>query len=228
MSDPRKDILVFPRQCISIPDRFVPEPRMHRIVECIQKNFSWMPRGEAERSEDVMQPIPCALIRNQSSKYLVLRRVRKTRSDLRGRISLIPGGHVDRPVGDEDSSVAESIPSLLLTTLRRELDEELGIRGVSESEIGPVGLVIDHSSVAASRHVAFVYEAVVVEKVRAQASEEFSIESTLNGVRYTAKALSEFHKSFDPWSMILLEDFVASSFAPKTARQIEIPSFFSD
>ncbi len=200
---------------------------MHRIVECIQKNFSWMPREEAERSEDVMQPIPCALIRNHFPEYLVLRRVRETRADLRERISLISGGHVDRPVGDEDSAAARSIPALLLTTLRRELDEELGIRGVSETEIEQVGLVVDLSSVAASRHVAFVYEAVVVEEVRAQAPEEFSLGSKFNGVRYTAQGLSELHKSFDPWSMILFEDFVASSFAPKTARQIEIPGFLS-
>ena len=228
MNKSGQEILVFPRQCISTSDRFVPEPRMHRIVECIQKNFSWVPREEAERSEDVMQPIPCALIRNHSPEYLVLRRVRETRADLRERISLISGGHVDRPVGDEDSAVAGSIPSLLLTTLKRELDEELGVRGVPESGIEPVGLVIDPSSVAASRHVAFVYEAVVVEEVRAQAPEEFSLGSKLNGVRYTAKALSGFHKRFDPWSMILFEDFVAASFAPKTPRQIEIPGFFSD
>ena len=224
MSDPRKDILVFPRRCINTSDRFVPEPRMHRIVERIQKNFLWMPRDEAERSIDVMQPIPCALIRNDSSEYLVLRRVRETRSDLRERISLISGGHVDRPIGDENSAVAESISSLLLTTLMRELDEELGIQGISESGIQPVGLVIDPSS---SRHVAFVYEAVVVEEVRAQAPEEYSLKrSKFNGVRYAAKALSEFHKNFDPWSMILYEDFVASSFAPKTGRQIEMPGFF--
>ena len=199
---------------------------MHRIVECIQKNCSWLPRDEAERSEDVMQPIPCALIRSRSSEYLVLRRVRETRSDLRERISLISGGHVDRPAGDENSVVDQPITSLLLTTLRRELDEELGVRDVAESEIVPVGLVIDHTSVAASRHVAFVYEAVIVEEVKPQAPEEFSLRSQLNGVRYTAKALSEFHKSFDPWSTILFEDFVASAFAPKTARQIEIPGFF--
>ncbi len=209
-----QEILVFPRQCISTSDRFVPEPRMQRIVECIQKHGSWMPREEAERSEDVMQPISCALIRSLSSEYLVLRRVRETRADLRERISLISGGHVDRPLGDENSAVAESISSLLLTTLRRELDEELGIQGISESGIEPVGLVIDPSS---SRHVAFVYEAVVVEEVGAQAPEEYSLKrSKFNGVRYTAEALSEFHKSFDPWSMILYEDFVASSFAPKT------------
>ena len=201
---------------------------MRRIVECIQKNFSWMSREVAERSGEVMQPIPCALIRNNSSEYLVLRRVGETRSDLSKRISLISGGHVDRPVGDGNSAVAESISSLLLTTLRRELDEELGIRGMAESEIAPVGLVIDHTSVAASRHVAFVYEAVVVGEVRAQAPEEYSLRrSKSNGVRYTAQALSEFHKRFDPWSMILFEDFVASSFASKTPRQIEIPGFLS-
>ena len=222
-----QEILVFPRQCISTSDRFVPEPRMQRIVECIQKHGSWMPREEAERSEDVMQPISCALIRSLSSEYLVLRRVRETRADLRERISLISGGHVDRPLGDGNSAVAESISSLLLITLRRELDEGLGIRGVAESEIMPVGLVIDHTSVAASRHVAFVYEAVVVEEVRARAPEEFSLRrSKSNGVRYTAEALSEFHRRFDPWSMILFEDFVASSSIPKTPQQIEIPGFF--
>ena len=227
MDNSGQEILVFPRQCISTSDRFVPEARMHRIVECIQKNCSWLPRDEAERSEDVMQPIPCALIRSRSSEYLVLRRVRETRSDLRERISLISGGHVDRPAGGEHSAATGSISSLLLTTLRRELDEELGVRGVAESEIAPVGLVIDHTSVAASRHVAFVYEAVVVEEVRAQAPEEYSLRrSKSNGVRYTAQALSEFHKKFDPWSTILFEDFVASSFAPKTARQIEMPGFF--
>ena len=177
--------------------------------------FSWLPRYNAERSKDWIQPIPCAVIRNHSRSYCILRRVRKTRRDLRARISLIVGGHVDRASYDR-----ERILSLFSKTIRQELDEELGVQEVSH--IIPRGLIIDSSSLSASRHIAFVYETVISRHLTARAPEEFSSRSKFTGHFFTPVELQRFHKSFDPWSLVLFEDYIAPSCSLKIAPQLKL------
>jgi predicted NUDIX family phosphoesterase len=206
----KKEILVFPRRCLQNSDRFVPWNAAAPVILCAKANVVWLPRYEAERSKEWVQPIPCAFIRDRAHRYCILRRVRHTRTDLRDRISLIVGGHVERSCGHD------SLPSLLLLTLKRELNEELGTQ--SFSKVRPVGLVVDSLSIKASRHIAFIYEVVVESHLTVRATEEFSLRSKFTGHFYTSGELSQFHKKFDPWSLLLFEDYINPR-SIKMARQ---------
>ncbi len=210
MTENNQNVLVFPRKLFQDYDRFVSWSTASSVVRHADDHVVWLPRGKAERSKHWVQPIPCALIRTHSQKYCVLRRVRETRPDLRARISLIVGGHVDRP------SNLEKVLHLFLKTLRQELGEEVGVRGVRK--ITPVGLVIDSSSRVTSRHIAFVYETVVDRRLTVQAPEEFSSRSKFTGSFFAPAELSRFRTSFDPWSRVLFEDYIAPSRSLKTAR----------
>jgi predicted NUDIX family phosphoesterase len=195
-----KEVLVFPRRCIQGSDRFVPWSDAAPVILCANANVAWLSRQEAERSKGWVQPIPCAFIRDPADRYCILRRTRQTRTDLRNRISLIVGGHVER------SYSHDSLISLLLLTLKRELNEELGIQ--SFSRIRPVGLVVDSLSIKASRHIAFIYEVVVTSCLRVRAAEEFSLRSKFTGYFSTPDGLSQFYTKFDPWSLLLFEDYI--------------------
>lgn len=206
----KKEILVFPRRCLQSSDRFVPWNAAAPVMLCATTNAMWLPRHEAEQSKEWVQPIPCAFIRDHGHRYCLLRRIRQTRADLRDRISLIVGGHVERSCGHD------SFPSLLLLTLKREINEELGTN--SFSTIRPIGLAVDSLSIKASRHIAFIYEVVVESHLTVRAAEEFSLRSKLTGYFATPDELSQFHTKFDPWSLLLFEDYINPG-SIKTARQ---------
>ena len=210
MVENKGEILILGRQCIQGYERFVPWDCAKSLVSSGNKNFAWSPRDEAEKSEDWVQPIPCAFLRDDEGRYCVLRRIRETRADLRSRITLVVGGHVDRPLYEQ------SKPSLLLETLKRELDEEIGVQDLSVIE--PIGLVIDSSSTSASRHIAFVYEATLQGSVVPRSKEEFATRSKFSGHFFTVDELSKFHSKFDPWSLILFESYIAPSH-PKKPHQ---------
>ena len=215
-----QEILVFPREALTTRERFVSWDVAHSVIRSVEESMTWLPREEAEKSEDFLQPIPCAIVRGGDDKYCVLRRVNEGRSDLRSRISLIVGGHVDKCPNDY------GLLSLLSMTLEREIEEELGVNNLSDIE--PVGLVIDHSSVVASRHIGFVYEIVVADQFKPKAAEEFSLRSKVNGQLYTANELSGFLKEFDPWSLIIFADYIAPSYSLAIGSQQEFPLTLDD
>ena len=80
------------------------------------------------------------------------------------------------------------------------------------SPLKPVGMVVDSSSVTASRHIGIVYEATVIEEIKSSASEEFSVGSKYNGKFLSVKSLSKFRSEFDPWSFILFSQYLGGGF----------------
>lgn len=206
-------ILVFPRQHICTYNGFVKWSDASPIVRKVEQESRWLTREEAEQLDDWVQPIPCALIR-KDNRYSVLKRVEnRKRPDLCSRISLIVGGHVDQAADHR------SFLTLLSATLKRELNEEIGIESFPGSRLG---LVIDNSSIESSRHVGFVYEVVVSGDFSVRAHEEFSLGSKLTGSFLTTKELSHFGNMFDPWSSLIFENYL-KTVNPKSSTQITLP-----
>jgi predicted NUDIX family phosphoesterase len=215
-----QDILVLPKECIKAYHRFTPWENLQPLLYALESQSFWLSRQQAEEAKDLVQPIPCALIRNHKQRYCVLRRIHVGRSDLQSRIALTIGGHIDR-TPDQESAVA-----LLLATLYRELSEELGLTTVSQ--IQPVGLVIDTSSRNSSQHIAFVYEVVADQEVRTLAREEFSRRSKLNRKFLNPSELLRLQKEFDPWSLILFDNYLAPTYGLNLVRQLTLPWVLAD
>lgn len=186
-------VLAFRRECLPGAD-FSPAWANSRLIGDVASCSAWRRRSKAERSRTWVQPIAAAIIR-RGDDYLVLRRIDGTRGDLRSRISLISGGHVDFAEGEVE------FEAILEKTLVRELNEELGFSATSSIE--PLGLVVDHASVASSRHVAFLFEVFVTDDAEVAAGEEFVLGSSLSGSFVDLATLSVFSANFDPWSRIV-------------------------
>ena len=206
-------VLCFPRNCIAPREPFTPWDAATDIMRSAEKNMQWVPRHDAEESEDLVQAIPCALVSDVSHDYHVFRRINEGRIDLRNRISLVVGGHIDWVAG------SHSLSSLVKSTLLREINEELGIDPTSAK---PIGVVIDPSSIQGSRHIGIVHEVVVEGTIRPKATEEFSVRSRYNERLLTSSQLSKVGNELDPWSMILLGSYVNQSYAPYVGKQLSL------
>ena len=214
MNDNR-EILVFPRDSLRTSERFLPWGSSLSLLESIERRMTWLVREEAEKSEDLLQAIPCAVIRSGYGQFRVMRRVKEGRRDLSSKISLVVGGHVDRTTRDH------GFLQLLDMTLRREISEELGVNEITK--VNPIGIVIDHSSAFASRHVGFVYEAAIDDEFIPVAKEEFSSRSIFNGQSFSPADLTRFTREFDPWSWIIFADYIGPSCLSNTSAQPEFP-----
>ena len=192
-------VLVFPRRIFGSAFSLMPWESIQSNLEEIEQSFSWLHRPEAEESSDVVQAIPCVLVRDKENRYCVFRRVREDRPDMSEKLSLIIGGHIDE-IPDVKGFLAA-----VSSNLMREIDEEIGI--FPENPPRPVGVIIDRASIVASRHVAFLHE-MVAEKVSTKAPEEFSSKSKFTGEFMEASWLGERRDKFDPWSQLVIEKHV--------------------
>ena len=204
------EVLVFPRKVFGGSFSLLPWDSIQSCIEEIERSFSWLQRPKAEESHDMVQAIPCVLIRDSEDRYCVFRRIKEDRSDLSGKLSLIIGGHIDEPPVCNGFRVAMSC------NLIREIDEEIGIR--LDDPPRPVGVVVDGSSIAASRHVAFLHE-MTAEKVSPKAPEEFSKRSKYTGEFVPASDLREWRDQFDPWSRLVIEEYVCPTEVQPKPRQ---------
>ena len=206
-----QQIMVLPRESFNGLDGLVEWSRACELIDSVAECFQWMPRAEAEISEQWVQPIPCAIFRDGSGRYCVFRQARQLRSDLSHRVSFIVGGRIDRILH------GQSVRDILEETLKREVSEEVGIDLVSP--LKPVGLVVDSSSLTASRHIGIVYEATVNEEIKSSASEEFLVGSKYTGKFLSVESLSKFRSEFDPWSFILFSQYSGGGFSMDVGRQ---------
>ena len=204
------EVLVFPREVFGAAFSLLPWDSIQSYIEEIERSFSWLQRPEAEQSDEVVQAIPCVLIRDNENRYCVFRRVKEDRSDLSKKLSLIIGGHID------ESSERNCFRAAMSCNLIREIDEEIGIR--PEDAPRPVGVVLDGSSIAASRHVAFLHE-MTAEQVSTRAPEEFSKRSKYTGEFMSASKLRDWRDEFDPWSRLVIEEYVCPAEVQPRPRQ---------
>ena len=115
------EVLVFPRGIFGSAFSLMPWESIQPNLEEIEESFSWLHRPEAEESADVVQAIPCVLIKDKENKYCVFRRVMEDRPDMSKKLSLIIGGHID------EVSNIEGFKAAMSNNLMREIDEEIGI-----------------------------------------------------------------------------------------------------
>jgi predicted NUDIX family phosphoesterase len=200
-----QQILVLPREAFSGRAEFIPVKDMLARLGTMAQSAAWLRREEAERSVAHVQPIPSAVVRSNSGRILALERSSTGRHDLRTRISIVAGGHVDF-VADCDLRTERDLTRLFVWTLQRELHEELDLKEAGEPEL--LGVVVDRRSLAASRHVGVIYMVTPDASASVQADEEFRSGVGLSGRYVNLTQLKALRHVLDPWSSILLRELL--------------------
>ena len=196
-----QQVLCIPRQHICDQEWFTPWESAGWFFRAAESGMLWMPRREAEVSDEFVQPIPCTLVLGADTGYHVFRRIKDGRADLRARLSLVVGGHID---WEQDTA---PFKHLIATTLAREIDEELAADWTPPPK--PIGLVVDHTSIDSSRHIGVLHEVLVTGSVQPLAREEFSARSAYAGKLCDIAELLAERDGFDPWSAIIFHEYIA-------------------
>jgi predicted NUDIX family phosphoesterase len=198
-----ESVLVVPRAVVTdlqIESGFVSDPAVvQAFLNATRTQGSFMPREEAERMPDYVQPIPLAYIRH-GRRLLVLPGDDRDPSDrLYRRWAVWVGGHIEQ----SDAEGGDPIQA----GLRRELVEELNVVGLPPPEL--VGLVGDAGSVRSRMHLGVVHRLQVDDPVLAAALERPEATGE-NGFARTLltdiDTLASSHVDMEPWSMFIIRD----------------------
>lgn len=198
-------ILVLPRKLVENNNYALRWADVEQQINELEVSSNWVPRSLAEVSDEWVQPIPVALLKDEHHRYCILRRIRSIRPDMNGRLTVVVGGHV------EYCGRHMTFMELLESTMRRELSEEIGID--LDGELEPLGVLFDPSSINSSRHLAFVFETEIAHGISSRAPEEFAKKSKYSGRFLSAEELSWIHRKLDPWSALIVENFIDPSLA---------------
>lgn len=185
-----------------LPDfGFVADPTMiSGFVRAVNAEKQFVPRSEAEQNPRYLQPIPCAVIRH-NNKVLFLRR-KKPGHPLHDTYAVWAGGHV---------SQSDDGPEILINTLRREISEEIFIKGAFELKPEPAGLIRTNEDARASRHIAVLYEVDLKSPDVALALNQKEFRETrgssMSGKLVEIDRISEYYDSMGDWSKSIVDHF---------------------
>lgn len=179
------------------------------VTRAFETLGKFLPRESVEKSNDLLQPIPVAIVQNSANETLVLKRKEKAKTDaLHDKVVVWAGGHVRR----ED----QTLEGVLLSGLCRELEEELRLK-ISPEELEFLGIVYDSSREKSRRHVGLVYKWVArtPDVAIALSAEEFrerrgnSVSGTFMSNSELASTLSK--AKIDEWTRLICSHFLGVS-----------------
>ena len=207
MNPSANTVLVVPRYWFANLDGFIPWARAQTIFNTPTENAKWLPRAEAEVSTDWVQPIPCTIFMDPKDQCCLLRYPGRPH-----RFTIVVGGHID------NTSLAPEFEPIFLNTLQREIQEEVHLPHNPLPQ--PIGLAVDSSSIAASRHIGIVYKTITSAlRIKPLAQDEFSKDSDYSGIfmpPQQIEAMVTREKYYaDPWSTIILSEYLLEG-SPRT------------
>ncbi len=190
-------VLVVPRHRLFVdryPHGFEPFSGDEREawLDRIREHGFFVERRHAERSPDLKQVIPYAVLERDDRLFLMRRLTRGGEARLHGKLSVGVGGHINPVDGAEDA---------LDAGLRREIEEEVVVDGPWQAT--PAGVLNDDSTPVGAVHFGLVYRVAVAGDVRIRESE--ALEGSLTPRREVLRLLREERARFESWSALLLD-----------------------
>ncbi len=199
-----EEICVVPSSLVSskIPAKGLLDERevIDEFVDLVNRHKRFVRRSEAEGDPNVIQPIPCAIIR-WKEQVLLLRRNKKGHA-LHEKYLLWAGGHVN---------IADNSPDILSSALERELSEEVFIKGSYRVSEKPIALVRTNESSRASRHVGVLYELTLDNQNVALAMNQKEFKETrgssMSGRLVRPDDLPAVYDKLNDWSKSIVQKF---------------------
>lgn len=171
---------------IGIPDKFTLGDFPERLATC----GKYVLRSDAEYNDALVQPIPYILVTNKAkNKYYVTERLAGDER-LKDSIALGSGGHID-PV-DHGKAI-----NLIEAAAHRELNEELKIQLVKDTDYECIGTVRDLTS-ETHEHLGIVY---MVQAAHVSVKEK----DKLKGRWMTLQELINEYNKFESWARYIID-----------------------
>jgi|ERR1700692_323013 len=170
------------------------------FTDTLNKEKTFIPRTKAEQNPNVLQPIPCAVLRYKE-KVLILKR-NKPGHPLHDKYDVWAGGHV---------SETDNGPDILRNTLYRELNEEVFIKEAYDLPSQPIALIRTNEDARASRHIAVLYELALKSEDVALALNQKEFRSTrgtsMSGRLIDIKEIGDYYDEMGNWSKSIVDHF---------------------
>jgi predicted NUDIX family phosphoesterase len=174
--------------------RFETEEEASKMLALLAAEGFFVERERAERTPAWKQVIPYCVVANESGVLLMKRRKQGGEKRLHDKLSIGVGGHIN-PV-DVD---VEDDEDLVLAAARREISEEIDVRG--ELELRLVGSLNDDSNPVGAVHVGLVFAAIASGSVCIR--EEDVLEGQVVALEELRATLAR-GDNLETWSSILI------------------------
>jgi predicted NUDIX family phosphoesterase len=199
-----EQICVVPAEVVStgIPSKGLVEDHatVEAFVNAVNIHKRFVRRSQAEGDPNLIQPIPCAIIR-WKDQILLLRRNKKGHA-LHEKYLLWAGGH---------ANISDDSANILVAALERELSEEVFIKGAYQLSDKPIALVRTDENARASRHIGVLYEITLSSDHVALAMHQKEFKETrgtsMSGKLVAPEALAEVYDRLNDWSKSIVHHF---------------------
>jgi predicted NUDIX family phosphoesterase len=213
-------VFVVPRDGDCTPHGFQPfgtgpETADREVFErAVAEHGFFVERSYAERSPHLKQVIPYGVVEVDGRVLHVKRSKRGGDARLHDKHSIGIGGHLEpRDLSAERAAERTRGRDLITAGARRELEEELAVRGVYEMQ--PVGLINDDTNPVGAVHVGVILLVNVSGSVDIREREQ--LEGRLSSLEELG-ALLDRGADFETWSKLLVPRLGELLHQPMAAR----------
>ncbi|HUD49224.1 MAG TPA: hypothetical protein VMR33_20515 [Candidatus Baltobacteraceae bacterium] len=191
----QESVLVVPRAVIDPLCQQVFTPEIAAVEQAVLANCRFLERNLAEKDYQFKQVIPYVVVRHQDRCLLIWRTNKQTETRLHNLYSLGVGGHIN------NTDIPAPNSNIILTGMRRELNEEIAIEGEESCDL--VGVINDDSNDVSRVHMGFVF-------VLRATTPRYTI---LEPGKYTAAwktsgELASHHGQMESWAQIVYDNVV--------------------
>ena len=158
----------------------------------------WVARSDAELDDSLLQIIASAYFTN-NGEYLVLKRSsRELRPELRGRLTILVGGHVDEIDQLDRWGGLNEVQNCLMREIREELSH------VDMPTITPRFAIRQSDSQMGQKHLALIHEVETlsrrIEPLQTPGAGDYDPKPEFRAMQW----LKEHVADFDPWSQAVI------------------------
>lgn len=166
-----------------------------QYIEYLKHQGFFIKRYDAEFNPRYKQIIPYCLVKSGNTGAIYMTQRIKGDSRLIGRVSIGQGGHIN-PIDDDSNNI-------ILSGIKRELNEELGIVDKDIAEIFLRGTIYDPSDEVGKDHLGLIFQVTVINDDIKVAEKD-----TLEGSWAFIKKLKDNYDNMENWSKIVFDNVV--------------------
>lgn len=173
------------------------DQRALEIFETLTK-YEVKRRGDMEEDPTYKQLISYCILENEDDEILLYERLSGGGEDrLHGLSSIGVGGHMN-DVEDAD------IEAALMENARRELEEEVGLTDIADSNLELMGFINDDDNEVGRVHFGLVF------KVKVQRHDVQAVETDTLSISWIEKNRLKEVASYESWSSLIIDALYAS------------------